>query len=358
MKRTIALFLLVISLGVVSAQDDEDSAGFIIMADNAATLTEIAHIPLDIPEGNQGTRSVAFSPDGTLVAIGTRNGTVKLVDLASGEEITTLEGLTRDVTDVVFHPSGEVLFAASPAGVMIHDLMAEEDATQILEFRAISVAPNPAGDQLAILLEFNANLFVAPFDLETRTLDAENLVYSTLMDAAAVQVTYSADGSRLATVGFSSSSINHLINVFDAASGEILITIDPEDSTGGGVALNEDGTIVYATTALGNNPYAGAWDVATGEPIFQHPGVNGFGMALANGLFIVSGGDADLTFYNAEDGAEILDYEINYTSGNALFVQVYDIAISPDGTHIAVAQASENELILLGVTEPSAMLDD
>ncbi|MEQ8675996.1 MAG: PQQ-binding-like beta-propeller repeat protein [Aggregatilineales bacterium] len=350
MKRIIALFLLVMSLGVVGAQDDEIT-GDVITADNVANLTEIAHIPLSFVDGTPGTRSVAFSPDGTLVALGTRNGTVKLVDLEAGEEIATLEGLNRDVNDVAFHPGGDVLFAASSGGLMIHDLVAEEDATQILDFTPISIAPNPAGDQVAILLEFTANLFVAPFDLETRTLGVDDLTLTAPMDEGAVKLAYSADGSRIATVGLNMSSANHIINVFDAETGEIILTIDPEDSPGGGVALNEDGSIVYATAGLGNNPYVGAWDVETGEEIFFYPDVNGFGATLANGILFVSDGAANLILYNAEDGTEIFTYDIAYTSGDSMFVQVYDVAVSPDGTRIALAQAQENELVILGVSD-------
>ena len=46
-------------------------------------------------------RSVSFSPDGTKVASGSRDNTVKLWDVTSGECLQTLEGHSDDVLQCV-----------------------------------------------------------------------------------------------------------------------------------------------------------------------------------------------------------------------------------------------------------------
>src|SRR2546423_93079 len=53
--------------------------------------------------------SVAFSPDGRMVASGSRDQTVKLWDVARGKDAATLEGHTDRVKSVRFSPDGKAL---------------------------------------------------------------------------------------------------------------------------------------------------------------------------------------------------------------------------------------------------------
>ncbi|MCS6936254.1 MAG: WD40 repeat domain-containing protein [Candidatus Bipolaricaulota bacterium] len=53
--------------------------------------------------------SVAFSPDGKLLASGAQDNTVKLWEVASGQEVRTLSGHTSYVRSVAFSPDGRLL---------------------------------------------------------------------------------------------------------------------------------------------------------------------------------------------------------------------------------------------------------
>ena len=72
-------------------------------------------------EGHTGwwVTSVAFSPDGRLLASGSWNSTIiRLWDVASGQLVRTLEGHTDEVTSVAFSPDGRLLASGSGDGTV------------------------------------------------------------------------------------------------------------------------------------------------------------------------------------------------------------------------------------------------
>jgi hypothetical protein len=58
-------------------------------------------------------KSLAFSPDGKLLAAGCRAGMIKLWDTTTGKERTTLNGSAKHVCSLVFSPDGKVLASAT-----------------------------------------------------------------------------------------------------------------------------------------------------------------------------------------------------------------------------------------------------
>lgn len=62
--------------------------------------------------------SLAFSPDGTVLATGSREDTVRLWNVESGKENVTLRGHSYRVQDVAFSPNGEIIAAAGPDGAI------------------------------------------------------------------------------------------------------------------------------------------------------------------------------------------------------------------------------------------------
>jgi WD40 repeat protein len=68
---------------------------------------------LDADNWGAGAGPMAFSPDGALLARASREGTVSLWDVASGELVDVLRGHLLGVHDVAFSPDGQRLASAS-----------------------------------------------------------------------------------------------------------------------------------------------------------------------------------------------------------------------------------------------------
>ncbi len=57
--------------------------------------------------------SVAFSPDGNILAIGAKDGKIRIIDIATKDLLTTLQGHTSRVLAVMFSPDSRMLISGS-----------------------------------------------------------------------------------------------------------------------------------------------------------------------------------------------------------------------------------------------------
>ena len=181
-------------------------------------------------EAGSPVNAVAFSPDGSLIAGALSDHSVGLWQVESGDEIQRLAGHEMIVTDVEFSPDGLTLASSSA------------DST----LRLWDVA---SGDLIQILQAHIDYVF---------------------------KLSYSPDGALLASasaaVGVSESErtpAHNTIQVWDAASGDNILTIPPE---GIGyvrdIEFSPDGAKIATTTwssALGGT--ARIYDLSTGEEI-------------------------------------------------------------------------------------------
>lgn len=94
-----------------------------------------------------------MSPDGTKIVVGDGTGSLKLWDIATGQEIRTLKGHETSITGLVFYPSGHRLVSVDfDCNLKIWDVASGEELWNYrLEAKTSSVLFNPAGTRVVSL---------------------------------------------------------------------------------------------------------------------------------------------------------------------------------------------------------------
>jgi WD40 repeat protein len=237
--------------------------------------------------------SVAFAPDGLTFASGSADATVKLWDARTGAERVVnravVEGVPREVTSVAFSPDGSLLARGHHANTV-----------EVLAFDGGALDPK---------LELVGHEGWVPV------------------------VTFSPDGKWVAT-----ASLDLTARVWDAETGETLVTLKGHDDTPSklavgvwGVAFSPDGKRV-ATGA--SDAAVVVWDAKTGEEqkTFRSHAKLVFSVAFApDGATLASAGyDGTVRLWDVAQGKERRVLKVDDAP-------VHYVAFSPDGRTLAAA---------------------
>jgi WD40 repeat protein len=244
----------------------------------------------------QWTTGLAFTPDGATLAIGLQNGSVAIVDAATGELRRTLTGHSGIVVSrgVAIAPDGKTLATASFDGtVRLWDI---DSGTQTAEFsghglRVIALSFSPDGRHLASTSDQGGQLYV--WDVRQQEDPRSYRVGQGLITS----LVFAPDGSMLGMAGYNGTSRLYLIEqeqsrlllgssiarkplailkdgrVVSITDGGAVAVASPNDAQAralGGldgrplnVAVSGDGSLIVAGSSTGA---IGRWDSATGEP--------------------------------------------------------------------------------------------
>lgn len=268
--------------------------------------------------------SVAFSPDGTQVLTGSEDGTVRLWDTTTGEQLHQYLGQSAEVNTVAFSPDGSKVVGGSKDGVAyVWDTVTEE-TLQRLEGHGgwvMSAVFSPDGTHI-LTSSRDDNLRL--WDVETGELVQPPLEGHTddVWTAA-----FSPDGRQIVSGG-----VDDNVRVWDAASGETTRILVGHIDDVWSVAFSPDGTQILSGS---KDDTVRLWDAATGDVlrVFSDPEMN-FVNSVAfspNGTRILTGSD---------DGAARL-WNVAAASAMPVFAghdkAVTSLAVSADGQMLLTA---------------------
>ncbi len=202
-----------------------------------------------------GVHSVAFSPDGQLLASGSCDNTVKLWNVSTGECLETLQGHADWVWSVAFSPDGQLLASGSSDFTVRLWNLNTRQCLKILKGHnhwIRSIAFSPDGKTLASSsVGRTVRLWDVQSGKESSTLDGfRNGIRS---------VAFSPDNRFLA-----SGSNDRVVRVWDVQSGECLHSFRGHTDRVQSVAFSLDGKLLVSGS---NDETMKIWDIETGKEL-------------------------------------------------------------------------------------------
>ena len=200
---------------------------------------------------------LAFARNGTKLAAGYDNGTVKVCDAVAGKDILELKshrGYRTDSVSIAFSPDGEAIAAASGKTAKTWDAATGKQqfilGTDEEKYREVAYSPD--GTQLA-----------------TNRLDGTVMIWSTLSGHSALKLggfpglakglAFSPGGSRIA------ASSEDFTKVWDVQTGQEVLACQSHKDWQGGMVFSPDGEHM----ASADEAHAvQIWDAQTGHEVF------------------------------------------------------------------------------------------
>jgi len=279
--------------------------GGLVMTGEDSTLPEVWQLPRGVGSAANSAaakklltlaghaklvRGVTFSLDGSRIATGSFDGTAKVWDAQTGEEMLTLSS-APDVGWVAFSPDGSRLATSS----FINGTSTIWDAQSGRELSVLrghqSGVPvgifSPDGARFVTGSDGDgAKIWNVATGEEVFHLNHPNTVYG---------VAFSTDGKRLAT-----ASNTPLIKVWDTTSGEELLSFTGHIDAIVSIAFSPDGTLLATAS---RDRTAKLWDPTSGRELLTLHG-SGVGLCCVafspDGRYLFTGGDDGVRVYTLQ----------------------------------------------------------
>ena len=267
-----------------------------------------------------GILSVAFSPDGNLLAMGDSNGEIRLYQVADCQQILTCKGHTNWVVSLAFSPDGRTFASSSTDHIMKLWDIGTGQCLQILQGHddeVWSVAFSPDGD---ILASGSDDQTVRLWSVRT----GECLRVLQEHTAWVISVAFSPDGQTLA-----SGSDDQTVRLWDFHTGECLRIFQGHHDGVRSITFSPQGTMLVSGS---DDQTVRLWDVSTGEclRIFQGHRAAIWSVAFSSKGDTLASGSHDQTVrlwdFSSGECLRIFQGHSNW---------VFSVAFSPRGDMLA-----------------------
>ncbi|GAX38291.1 NB-ARC domain-containing protein [Nodularia sp. NIES-3585] len=273
--------------------------------------------------------SLAFRRDGKIIASGSSDDTVKLWDVETGQCLNTLQGHKSEVWSVAFSPDGQTLVSGSDDQTV--KLWSVSTGKCLKTFQGHtswvhSVGFSPTNGQM--LASGSDDQTVKLWDISTGECLKTLKGHRDGIRAIAI----SQDGQILA-----SSSEDQTVKLWDISTGECLKTLQGHSNEIYSVAFSYQGNLLASGS---HDQTIKLWDISTGECLKTFQGHSSwiYSVAFSSQDNILASGSYDQTvrLWSVHTGQCFRTFQ-GYTD------QVLSVTFSPDGQ--TLASGSHNSLV-------------
>ena len=288
--------------------------------------------------GTRRTDAIAYSPDGRRFAASV-GLVIKIWDVETWKEQTSLTGLHSSAQNLVFSPDGERIAAGAISGeIKVWDGNPQQEPSTLWghtdELRDVVVASDGRR-----IYSASTDGTIRVWDVSSRQETASWVAHQERVCTLSVN----ADGSRLASGGR-----DHMLRIWDTASGRMLHECQAfEDWNTGAVAFSPDGRRVASG---GKEGVIKLWNADTGELLRVMPGrpesVGRLEFSPDGRQLLSSGIDASVWIWELDTGAAVRELSGHVGS----LWSVVNAVFSPDGGLIATADGTQTVRIWQATT--------